>query len=243
MIKVKSQKILWTYSIYFRDFRTPIQKHPRFHTLVQTCWLCVRSSGSHLVTGFSSYDVVGTSTTLLKWPFIPLCTLSVPAHFESFSSKVSSFDELSKCPSRNWLLPAWYCVRLHFWQMHLVLEEYNSLWQYCHMIYSPLGSTGMLRRRNSKKKFMKIILFLSILWDLLQVLFFHMIPWITTAVCYYFRAWITDYPCTTLTGDFDQCHDHLPIPKQGTKICNIMKCEKNSWLLSILFYWGCKGQA
>ena len=64
------------------------QKHPRFYTFVQTCWLFVRSSGSHLATGFSSCGVVGTSTTLLKWPFIPLCTVSVPAHFELFSSGI-----------------------------------------------------------------------------------------------------------------------------------------------------------
>ena len=81
----------------------PIQKHPRFHTLLQTCWLSIRSNGSHLVTGSPSYGVVGTSTTLLKWPFIPLCTLSVPAHFEYFLSEVLSDDELPKCPSCHWL--------------------------------------------------------------------------------------------------------------------------------------------
>ena len=80
----------------------PIQKHPRFHTLLQTCWLCIRSSGSRLMTGFSPYGVVGTSTTLLKWPFIPLCTVSVPAQFESFSSEVLSDDELPKCLSFHW---------------------------------------------------------------------------------------------------------------------------------------------
>ena len=108
------------------------QKHPSFYTLVQTCWLYVQSSGSHLATGFSLYGVVGTSTTLLKWPFIPLWTVSVPAYFESFSSKVLSDDELSKCPSHHWLLPLWYPVRLHSWGIHLVLVEYDSLWQYFH---------------------------------------------------------------------------------------------------------------
>ena len=33
----------------------PIEKHPRFYTFVQTCRLCVQSSGSHLATGFSSW--------------------------------------------------------------------------------------------------------------------------------------------------------------------------------------------
>ena len=110
----------------------PIEKHPRFYTFVQTCRLCVQSSGSHLATGFSSCGVIGTSTTLLKWPFIPLCSVSVAAHFESFSSEILSDDEFSKCPSRHWLLPAWYCVRLRSWGIHLVLVEYNSLCQYCH---------------------------------------------------------------------------------------------------------------
>ena len=79
----------------------PIKKKTRFHTLLQTCWLCIGSNGSRLVTGFSSYGVIGTSTTLLKWPFVSLCTVSVPAHFESFSSEVLSNDELPKCPSSH----------------------------------------------------------------------------------------------------------------------------------------------
>ena len=48
-------------------------------------------------------------------------------------------------------------------------------------------------------------------------------------------AWITKYPCTTLTGSLDQYPHYLSIPKQGTKISNIMKCVENLWLLSIIF--------
>ena len=104
VIKVKSQKnVMNSFHLLSWFQKHPIQKHPRFHTLLQTCWLCIRSNGSCLVTGFSSYGVIGTSTTLLKWPFISLCTVSVPAHFESFSSEVLLDDKLPKCPSCHWL--------------------------------------------------------------------------------------------------------------------------------------------
>ena len=84
VIKVKYKKMLWTHSIYFRDFKTPQFLHTCANLLAlrSVKWFSFSDSL------FSSYGVVGSSTTLLKWPFIPLWTVSVPAHFESFSYEV-----------------------------------------------------------------------------------------------------------------------------------------------------------
>ena len=108
------------------------QKHPRFHTLVQTCWLCSVKWCSFsdrfflIWCGWHQYNPVE-----MTFHFIVHCLCTCTLWIVFIRGIVRKWTFLS----RHWLLPAWYYARLHSWGIHVVLEEYNSLWQYCHMIY------------------------------------------------------------------------------------------------------------
>ena len=110
------------------------QKHPRFHTLEQTCWLCsvkLFSFSDRLFLiwcGWHHYKPVE-----MTFHFIVHC-LCTCTHWIVFIWGIVR-KWTFQMPISSWFLPAWYYVRLHSWGIHLVLEEYNSLWQYCHMIY------------------------------------------------------------------------------------------------------------
>ena len=68
---MKSQKI---FVIVISD--TPFKNTPDFTHWCKLVGFVFRQVVKWflLAIGFSSYGVVGTSTTLLKWPFILLCT-------------------------------------------------------------------------------------------------------------------------------------------------------------------------